>query len=235
MHVVFRLSGRPVRLFRDHGDSNGTTLGFAVACGARASYYVKEISDPICTVGAVLAPGACLPLFGAPAGELSGHHTSLDYLWVGEADSARTRLLDERNPSRRLDLLERMLAERLRGIRALHPAVAMALERFQAAAAIREVVSESGYSHRRFIELFHESVGLTPKLHCRVRRFVKALSRLGQEPQASLSGLAIAAGYSGQAHFSREFLEFAGVTPGEYRGIAPLYPHHVRLLQPPAG
>jgi methylphosphotriester-DNA--protein-cysteine methyltransferase len=90
----------------------------------------------------------------------------------------------------------------------------MALERFQAAAAIREVVSESGYSHRRFIELFYESVGLTPKLYCRVRRFVKVLSRLGREPQASLAGPAIAAGYSGQAHFNREFLEFAGVTPG---------------------
>jgi hypothetical protein len=98
MHLVFRLSGSPVRLFREPGDPLGVALGFAVVGGARSSYYIKEVCDPVCTVGAVLLPGASLPLFGAGAGELSGRHTPLHDLWGREAESARSRLLEEREP-----------------------------------------------------------------------------------------------------------------------------------------
>jgi AraC-like DNA-binding protein len=112
----------------------------------------------------------------------------------------------------------------------LHPAVAFALARFQEAATVRDVVAASGYSHRHFVELFRQAVGLTPKLYCRVQRFVKALSRLGAKPNPSSADLAIAAGYSDQAHFNREFLEVAGVTPGLYRRIAPSFPSHVPLV-----
>ena len=54
----------------------------------------------------------------------------------------------------RLDLFERLLAERLPVVRGLHPAVAQALQQFRTATSVGDVVRSSGYSHRRFIALF---------------------------------------------------------------------------------
>jgi AraC-like DNA-binding protein len=226
MHLVFRLSEEPVRVFRGPSDPIGDTLGTALVGGARASYYVKDVSLPASSVGIQLLPGAAQLLFGGSASELAGKHTRLEDLWGRTGVSIRDQLLEERDPQRRLDILEAILAERLPRARGLHPAVAMALERFQGWTDVREVVAESGYSHRRFIALFDEAVGLTPKLYCRIQRFQRALRRVTTGRWADI---ALAAGYSDQAHFNRDFLEFAGVTPGEYRRMAPSHANHVAV------
>ncbi len=230
MHLAFRLSEHPVRLFPDRLDSSGQTFGVAVVGGARASSYMKDVSEPTCSVGVQFQPGAACLLFGVPANELAGKHFRLEDLWGrGAVDSARQQLQEEHKPTRRLELLESLLATRLPGVRGMHPAVAMALQRFAAQADVHDVVRDSGYSHRRFIALFHEAVGLTPKLYSRVQRFQRALARVARDRASTWVDLALAAGYSDQSHFNREFLEFAGVTPGEYRKILPLNPHHVTV------
>jgi AraC-like DNA-binding protein len=227
MHLVFRLSENPVRLFTGPGDMAGESFGLSVAGGARGTFYVKDVISPASAIGAELLPGAADLLFGTPSGELAGRHFRLDDLWGRRAVSAREQLLEERNPERRLDLLESLLASRLPTVRGLHPAVALALERFTLTASVRHVVAESGYSHRRFVALFREAVGLSPKLYCRVRRFQNALTRVAAGSTSGWADFAITAGYSDQPHFNREFLEFAGVTPGEYRRRAPDRPYHI--------
>jgi AraC-like DNA-binding protein len=232
MHLVFRLSEHPVRLFNRPLDVAGETYGAAVVGGARASYYVKDVSAPACSVGVQLQPATAHLLFGASASELAGSHFRLQDLWGRFAVSVRERLQEERDPARRLDLLESLLAVRLPKVLRLHPAVAMALERFTGAANVREVVAASGYSHRRFIGLFTEEVGLTPKLYCRVQRFQRALARVATNEASTWVDLALAAGYSDQSHFNREFAEFAGITPGEYRKLSPASPYHVPVPRP---
>ncbi len=188
---------------------------------------MKDICAPSCSVGAVLAPDAALPLLGAPQAELAGSHHRLDELWGGASARVRERLLEAGGPEPQLDALEQILAARLPRVSALHPAVVMALARFREASDVGEVATESGYSHRRFIALFRDAAGLPPKLYCRLRRFQRALAQLALHGTVSCADLAIEAGYSDQAHFNREFMEFAGITPGEYLRILPPRPHHV--------
>jgi AraC-like DNA-binding protein len=90
---------------------------------------------------------------------------------------------------------------------------------------VHDAVQRSGYSHRTLIDLFAGAVGLTPKRYARVRRFHVALRRASQH--ASWADIAAGLGYSDQAHFSREFREFAGVTPSGYRRAAPRFANHV--------
>lgn len=237
MHLVIRLSDDPLRLFDSRGDVSGRIVGESVVGGARDSFYIREVSRPLCSVGAQLRPGAAQALFGVPADELSGRHTPLGDLWGKAAGSMREHLAEIGRPETRLDLFEAMLAARLPRARGLHPAVAQALEQFMAAdsaeprgsfPSVHQVARLSGYSHRTFISLFHRAVGLTPKLYCRVLRFQRALHGVAAGTSSWID-VALAAGYSDQAHFSREFREFVGVTPTQYCQIAPRFPHHVSV------
>jgi len=228
MHVVFRLD-HPLHLFDGLEDRCGRTLDHAIVGGARAAFYVRDISKPMRSVGAQLQPCAAEVLLGVPASELADRHTPLVELWGRAAHEVHERLLEAGHPERRLDVFESLLAARLPKVRGVHPAVAHALSRFAATTNMRKVVEESGYSHRRFIALFRQAVGLTPKLYSRVLRFQGALERAAAKSDAPWIDLALEAGYRDQSHFNREFREFAGLPPGEYRKISPAWPHHVPI------
>jgi AraC-like DNA-binding protein len=230
MHLVFRLSGQALRLFDSTADRCGRVVGQAIVGGARSGFYIRDVSTPSCSVGAVLRPGAAEILFGVPASELSERHTPLEDLWASAAGVAHETLLAAHDPEQQLATLESLLASRLPVVRGLHPAVAYALERLETYDAVGAVAKASGYSHRHFIDLFRRAVGLAPKAYCRVMRFQKALQCVSGERAVSWTAVALEAGYSDQAHFNRDFLGFAGVSPTAYRALAPVSPNHVALL-----
>src|SRR5262249_6525286 len=167
---------------------------------------------------------------GARAVGLAGRHSPLGDLWGPAAADARERLLEAASLDQQLDVFEQLLAARLPRVHGLHPAVAHALQQFETQSYIRRVAAESGYSHRRFIELVRPAVGLARKLYCRVRRFHRALDIAAANRTASWVDLALATGYSDQPHFNREFREFAGISPGRYRDVSPPSPRHVPVL-----
>jgi AraC-like DNA-binding protein len=226
-HLVFRLSEPPVRLFAGVDDPDGVALGHALVGGARSTFYVRDVVASTASVGAILHPGAAELLFGASASALAGRHTRLDDLWGRAAGEARERLVEAATPARQLELLEQLLAARLPTARAVHPAVAHALGRFAVTDRVGEVVAETGYSHRRFIALFERAVGLTPKVHCRVLRFQRALA--AARDGRAWSEVALAAGYSDQSHLVREFGELAGITPTRYAALAGAASNHVAI------
>ena len=227
MHVAVRLSGPPLRVFRRVDDEVGRDVGLAVVGGARAGFYVRDVSRPVRSVGAELEPGAAALLLGVPAGELAERHTPLDELWGRAVEEARERLDEARSLAERLDVFEALLAARLPRVRAMHPAVAHALGRLHAGADVGAVAGETGYSHRRFLTVFRDAVGLGPKVYGRLLRLNSALRHLVTSPDATCAAVAAAAGYSDQAHMTREFRELAGVTPGAYRAAAPASIRHV--------
>jgi AraC-like DNA-binding protein len=225
MHLAIRLD-EPLRVFDGIDAGAPRTIGHAIVGGARASAYIRDVSRPACSVGAQLRPGAAQLLLGVPALDLAGGHTRLDALWGAFADELRERLAAAGDAQRRLATFEAALLARLPRVRAIHPAVAHALAQFSATDDVAAVVDDVGYSHRRFIALFRGAVGLSPKRYCRVQRLQRAISRI---PTRSLAEVAIDAGYSDQAHLSREFRELAGVSPGEYRARVSAPTNHVPI------
>lgn len=136
-------------------------------------------------------------------------------------------MLELRRPEDRLAVFESALVARLPLARGLHPAVACALAQFQGGLSVAAAVQRSGISHRRFIEVFRQGVGLAPKTYLRVMRFQRALPALQSDKGPSLAALAADLGYSDQSHFSREFMAFSGVTPLAYRRLIGVDRNHL--------
>jgi AraC-like DNA-binding protein len=78
------------------------------------------------------------------------------------------------------------------------------------------VLRETGLSERRFIEVFHEQVGLTPKAFCRVRRFQRVLKSVHGAREVDWAQVALDCGYYDQPHFIHDFRGFSGLTPAQY-------------------
>ena len=225
MHLVLRLRQDPLRIFPEPDDRAGALAGPAVIGGARDTFYRRGVSGPQCSVGAQLRPGGADALFGIPAAEFAHRHTELSDVWGLEGEWMIEQLADLPTVEARVDAFESMLLARVPRVRAMHPAVAQALSAFTVRADVGRVISATGYSHRTMIALFRRSVGLAPKQYVRVLRFRRALRqiRLGD----SLAAVALDAGYSDQAHLSRDFKDFAGASPSDYRRVAPEAPHHL--------
>jgi AraC-like DNA-binding protein len=230
MHLVFRLSDDPIRIYDSLDDFRGHAFRGGVVGGLRAAFYVKEIAPSARTVGAILQPGISPYLFGATAGELADRHTSIEDLWGPPARRLWERLSAEPDLQRRVAIFEAFLLERLPRVHSIHPAIAHALSRFPYTHDIAEIVEETGYSHRRFIQLFRSTVGLSPRLYTRVLRFQRAFKMVSAKSRAAWIDIAMSAGYADQAHFNREFREFAGVTPSQYSSLCNDDSLHIPIL-----
>jgi AraC-like DNA-binding protein len=85
--------------------------------------------------------------------------------------------------------------------------------------SLDEAIAQSGLSVRHFRRLCLERAGVSPKYLSRILRFRKAaqkITALNGLAQPSWADFAVACGYYDQAHFIREFQEFAGCTPGRF-------------------
>jgi len=81
---------------------------------------------------------------------------------------------------------------------------------------VEDVTAQIGLSSRRFIEIFRNQVGLTPKLYCRIRRFQRVLAAIDDASDVDWTGVALKCGYFDQAHFIHDFRAFSGVSPTMY-------------------
>ena len=224
-HLAWKLSGPPLTFF-SHPDASDGASALSVVGGARSGSYSRFLT-PGRSIGLQLNPGAGTLLLGVPADELAERHTSLEDLWGAAATELREQLAGTADPGLALDLLEQFLLARLPRAHGIDPAIAHALDLFRRSIAVRDAVEQIGWSHRRFIDRFRETVGMTPKRFCRVRRLARVLRLAAKRADAPLAELALDAGYSDQPHFHREFRELTGMTPGGYRAANPESPHHV--------
>lgn len=188
--------------------------------GPQWSYFVSGPKPRAAAAGVSFRPGAAGAILGVPITEITDRHVTIDALWGARGHALNERLLAAAEPADVFHTLEQELTTRLKCPLLIHPAVAHALAAHSAASApsrVADVLREVGYSPRHFIALFRGAVELTPKHYYRVQRFTAALRWLASGRTGNLADLAASVGYADQSHLTREFRDFAGITPTQYR------------------
>lgn len=230
--IIFNLRDEPFRLYDVDDLTQYSSYGYAVLSGARSNCFVIDTNQQERVVGIQFRPGGAYPFFRMPICEAEDTSIDLADLWSNCTAEIRERLLDAANVDSIFLTLERCLMEQLVRPPELHPGVAYALKQFQnrgQGKRIDAVTGAIGLSARRFIELFHHQVGLTPKVFCRVRRFQQVLSAIHGRRDVDWAQVALGCGYYDQAHFIHDFRNFSGLTPNAYLASATLHLNHVPL------
>lgn len=157
----------------DDGSEHRTAPALIV--GQRSVYEIIATADLVDLAGVLFVPGALQALVADRADLLSNRSVPLNQVWPGYADTLRSRMLEGSSPETRLCILENCLAThflaRLDHGLALHPAVKFGLEQFARDSnrlSIAEVARSSGWSERRFSQIFREQVGFAPKVWWRL-------------------------------------------------------------------
>jgi AraC-like DNA-binding protein len=220
-HVFDRMTYRPLRSYR------GSWLS-----GPHSEFIIIDTAPRASMMGAHFRPGGASAFIGLPLDELRNSVVDLEAVWKDGPRSLRDELLEAATPSAKFRILEDALVARWRRATPPHRAVRYALEHFTReprSVAVGKVASEIGLSSRRFIEVFTEQVGMTPKVFCRVRRFQHALNEIQHSRKVLWTDVATECGYYDQAHFIHDFKEFCGITPGDYLEDCPADPNFVPI------
>jgi AraC-like DNA-binding protein len=232
MELVINLHEDTIRVYdREHADQVQSFSG-CVLGGTHSQFSVLDSATFTSTVGAHFKPGGAFPFLGMPATELSDQVIDLSALWGRAAVDLREQLLESKTTETRFHILEQTLLKHTGAFTSHHPSVIFALAEFQADSeqhSISEVTAQLSLSPKRFIKLFRETVGLTPKLYCRILRFQKALYLINKGQQIEWADIAAFCGYYDQAHFIHDFQAFSGLTPSTYLMQRGAYPNHVPL------
>lgn len=201
-----------------------------ILVGAHSQPLVIDCEEQLHVFGVQFRAGAAAAFFRPPAMEFANLNVPLQDLWRGP--DLRSRLLECGGDVRAMfDLAERLLLEQWTGRRELHPAVRFAVAELQRnPGPVSKLVDATGLSARRLIELFKEQVGLTPKVFGRLQRFQRALAAVYGAREPDWSAVAVDCGYYDQSHLIRDFREFAGMSPEQYRVCANEHRNHVPIV-----
>ena len=227
--LIINLNQDETRLYDADDVSKMNRLSGCTVGGPRTECFVIDTNEQTCVIGASFRAGGAVPFLRLPSDELHNQQVDLEDLWGNLARELRERTLAAKSPEDKLRVVELALLERAAGMFTGQPVVEFAVESFltaPATAKITQVADKTGFSSRRFIELFKQHVGMTPKLFCRVRRFQKVLRRITSGKPVNWSAVALDGGYFDQAHFIHDFRAFSGINPSKYLADYRDFPRH---------
>ena len=238
MQIVINLAADRSCVYERDDTDRCLTFGGSLLSGAHSQYQVIGTAQQASVIGVHFRPGGAYPFLRRPAGELRDTTVSLDVLWGAAAIDMRDQLLEAATPGARFEILERvLLAELARGFsrNALdqNGPVGFALRRFMASPHMTTIASVSeqiGLSPKRFIQVFRDETGFTPKVFCRIRRFHRALDRMEGRKSVEWANVALDCGYFDQAHFNHDFRAFSGINPSSYLAHGTPHRNHVALV-----
>jgi transcriptional regulator GlxA family with amidase domain len=158
----------------------------------------------------------------------AGRDATLDFvlhlITESEGQAVARIVADSLNHARPREATERQLSELdfsgQRGASAIAHTVAAMRRRMTEGDDLEGIAAQSGVSQRQLQRLFRRHLGMTPTQYFLKSRLQRARHLL-QYSTLSVTGIAIATGFTSISHFSRRYTELYGCTPTAERGRTP--------------
>lgn len=193
--------------------------------GQMEHHLTIEPTGRVDLVGVRFRPAGAFPFVQSSLLSLTGRIEPLDSL----SPRLRREMVERcsrLSPPARIRTIEKILLRRIaasrNGDHSVQGAVQIILHS-EGRAPVSTLASKLGWSERQLERRFAERVGLPAKRLSRIIRFQSVFRAAERGTLRSGADLAAACGYYDQAHFIREFRQFAGESPSAFLArIAPL-------------
>lgn len=221
MNLVIELDGRDRYIYDNNDGSVIQTCSSAWISGIHSNYLSVGDTTVESRLAVVqLAPGRSLPLLQKSLDRFVDRVTPAADVFGSEIHELRGELLALESAEAINEALDRWLVSRYDAGRESPEIIRSVLSRLTADpgnVTFTDLVEHDGsVSYRRFLELFKEHVGPTPKLLQRILRFSQVFERIHGEASLDWAQLSLDLGYSDQAHFIRDFRAFSGYRPQSF-------------------
>jgi AraC-like DNA-binding protein len=217
-HLFVNLAG-PIRLYGADPAVPLAEFTDGWFMGVWTQRFLIEYPTPVRIVGVHFKPWGVSPFIDAPASELRDTCVPVDAIWQQSLDRIRNQVAEAASAAATLQVLEDELRSRLvapsRGLGLVHD-TAGRMESAHGAVTIGALSDRAGVSDNHLATQFKRHVGITPKRMARIYRFTRVVLSVDPLRPVDWTRLAHDAGYSDQAHLSKEFTEFTGHTPTAY-------------------
>jgi AraC-like DNA-binding protein len=226
-HLFINL-GEPARLWDSDSSVSPAMYADGWFMGVWTRRFLYEYPQRVRLVGVHFKPWGLSPFIGMPATELRDTWAPVDAVWQRSVDRIRNWAGDTASPAETLRVLEQELRSRL--VEAPPPGLGLVrhtggrLADRHGAVPVSALADHAGVSGNHLATQFKSHVGVTPKRMARIYRFARLIVSVNARAPVDWPGLAHAAGYFDQAHFSREFKDFTGHTPTEYLALRSRFP-----------
>jgi AraC-like DNA-binding protein len=159
---------------------------------------------------------------GVPGADIHDRVVGLECLWGAEVFNLADELQKLSREAARIDRLESELLKQAvtrKGSRTNIdiPGMAAWITHERGQMTVDDLADATGISRQHLTRVFRASVGVTPKMYCRLARFQSTLAYTHPRYCTDWARVAVQMGYTDQSHMVAEFRSFSSLTPERLR------------------
>ena len=194
----------------------------AMVMGQRTkSYYIEPIGD-VESFAISFHPYGFANIINTPLKDIRDKEVPLKSLF-GE-DSARDleqEIIQAPHTQRRIEIIEGFIRKKLNEPTTIDTIVKTTVDALlstKGSTSINTILKEDLSKRRQLERKFATQIGISPKQLGKVIRLQSALKMMLHNEEENLTNIAYENEYYDQAHFTKDFKEFIGISPKEFLG-----------------
>ena len=192
----------------------------AMVLGQTLEPFYIEPTGYVNTFAVRFYPYGFANFVSTPIHELANKETSLEVLFGPDlSDRLEQDIIQARDSKQRIEIVERMLLDKLNAETTIDKIVGSTVDILLASkggTSIQAIFDGDPSQRRKLERKFRRQIGISPKQLSKVIRLQSALKMLLNEEDISLTHIAYESEYYDQAHFSKDFKQFTGITPKDF-------------------
>lgn len=217
IELIINFGNKQKTLERDTLNTKNTFRNYWIA-GLQQQPIIIQSETDTNLLGIRFLPGGAYPFFKFPVCEMSDSVIEADWL-KQELEDLRDKAYNLNDHKTIISIVEQYLKKKYGDTFYTISAVQNAAinifsidQRF----SVREFVQRSGYSHKHFISLFRDQVGVTPKTLQRIVRLQKIIKTLKHTEKIDWMDIVYRFSYYDHSHLVHDFKKLTWMSPEEY-------------------